>query len=101
MTSVEITREGKRWIITAKGHADDIEACNYITGVLYSLAGFAANEEERGRAKLLHLEMSPGDVTIDARGGVRLAAAYEMACIGLLQLQEARPRAISVKGNGK
>lgn len=100
MTRVQITRSGRRWTVEAMEHAGDIEACNYITGVLYSLAGFAANEAERGRARLLRTDMSPGDVTIDARGGRRLAAAFEMACIGLLQLQKSRPDAISVKVDG-
>lgn len=99
MTDVKIACSGKRWSVTAKGHADDIEACNYITGVLYSLAGFATNEAERGKAKLLRADISPGDVTIDATGGARLDAAFEMACIGLLQLQQSRPEAISVSAD--
>lgn len=97
MTSIAIERHGNRHRLTARGHADDIEACNYITGVLYSLAGFAANEAERGRAKLLRLETAPGDVTVEAEGGKRMEAAFEMACVGLLQLQAERPAAVCVE----
>lgn len=97
MTLVSIEVQGRRHRLTAKGHAGDIEACNYITGVLYSLAGFASNEAERNGARLLQLDISPGDVTIDAEGGERLEAAFEMACVGLLQLQGTRPATVQVE----
>lgn len=97
MTRVKILTDGERRTLTARDHAGDIEACNYITGVLYALAGFIANEAEQGRAVLRHMVMEPGAVTIDAKGGERLEAAFEMACVGLLQLQETRPEAIQVE----
>lgn len=94
MTRVTVWVDGDRHSIHAEGHAGDIEACNYITGVLYSLAGFAANEVKQGRAKLLKkMLLSPGEVIIDAAGEERLEAAFEMAAVGLLQLQATRPEA--------
>lgn len=94
MTRVTVWVDGDRHSIHAEGHAGDIEACNYITGVLYSLAGFATNEVKQGRAKLLKkMLLSPGEVIIDAAGEERLEAAFEMAAVGLLQLQATRPEA--------
>ena len=97
MTRITIEAEGNRHRLSAMGHADDIEACNYITGVLYSLAGFLTNEEEGGNAVMQQLHIEPGDVVIDADGGERLEAAFEMACVGLLQLQATRPEAVRVE----
>lgn len=97
MTSITIETEGNRRMLTAKDHAGDIEACNYITGVLYSLGGFIANEAERGNTELLQLRMEPGDVVIEAKGGERMETAFEMACVGLLQLQLQRPAAVQVE----
>lgn len=98
MTKVTVEVRGRRHRLDALGHAGDIEACNYITGVLYSLAGFVANEADRGQAKPLQdLLLDPGEVIINAEGGERLEAAFEMACVGLLQLQAARPDAILVE----
>ncbi len=98
MTRVTVWVDGDRHGIHAEGHAGDIEACNYITGVLYSLAGFTTNEVKQGRAKLLKkMLLSPGEVIIDAAGEERLEAAFEMAVVGLLQLQATRPEAIRVE----
>ena len=40
---------------------------------------------------------TPGEVIIDAAGEDRLEAAFEMAIVGLLQLQATRPEAIQVE----
>ena len=101
MTRITIEAEGNWHRLSAMGHADDIEACNYITGVLYSLAGFLSNEEAGGDAVVQQLHIEPGDVVIDAEGGERTEAAFEMACAGLLQLQATRPEAVQVKIEGQ
>lgn len=97
MTRVTVWVDGDRHSIHAEGHAGDIEACNYITGVLYSLGGFITNEAKRGNTELLQLRMEPGDVVIEAKGGERMETAFEMACVGLLQLRLQRPAAVQVE----
>lgn len=68
--------------------------CAYISGILYSLAGYLQNEvwiqaEER--------RMEPGDVVLRFRGGKEARAAYEMAVIGLKQLEGSYPEIIRVE----
>lgn len=97
MTRVELLVSGDRRRLTAKGHATgDAESCNYITGVLYSLAGLAVNEAADGRTRLLQARMEPGDVAIETQGGERMEAGFDMALIGLLQLGQERPEAVRV-----
>lgn len=97
MTRVEISSDGGMRRLTATGHAGDVESCNYITGILYALAGFAVNEQERGKAEAPRLEMEPGRVVMELRGGERMDTALEMAAIGLMQLAGTRPGAVSVE----
>jgi len=77
-----------------------VEVCNYITGVLYALAGYVMNAEENGFARIDKLESAPGDVTVRCRGDERVMAAFDMAKIGLLQLERVMPDMICVRSYG-
>ncbi len=98
MTRVYIEKDGARYLLSAKGHATgSVEACNYITGVLYALAGYVKNAETLGFAEIYKLEISPGDVTVHCCGDECINAAFDMATIGLLQLERAMPDMICVE----
>ena len=98
MTDVYVEKDGNRYLLSAKGHATgSVEACNYITGVLYSLAGYVKNAEAMGFAEVFKLEIAAGDVTVHCRGDERVNAACDMAMIGLMQLERAMPDMIRVE----
>lgn len=93
MTTVTALDEGDTVTLTARGHSSDVEACNYITGALYSFAHYAANE-----ASLLEFrtKKEAGELHVKARGGEALKGAFESALYGLLALQEQHPEAVQV-----
>lgn len=101
MTNVYIEQEGGRCLLRAEGHAaGSVEACNYITGVLYALAGYVKNAEENGFAEVYKLCLAPGDVTVHCHGDEQVTAAFDMAKIGLLQLEQSVPDVICVETFG-
>lgn len=100
MTKVYMERDGDRRLLVARGHAEgSVEACNYITGVLYALAGYVKNAEAAGFAEVFKMETLPGNVTVHCRGDERVNAAFDMAMIGLMQLERTMPDMICVEMN--
>ncbi len=93
MTEVYAERCGRRCLIAARGHADGVESCNYITGVLYTFAGYAHNAAE---VETFKMDAAQGAMTVRARGGAGLGAVFEAAVIGLRQLERTRPQAVRV-----
>lgn len=94
MTRVTAWQEGDRYGIAARGHATgSVAGCGYISGILYSLVGYLVNERE---VCLDRRRMEPGDVVLRFRGGERARAAYDMAVIGLKQLERSHPELIRV-----
>jgi len=91
MTKVFLERDGNRYTVSCKDHADTPEACAAISILCFTLAGYLHNipceiEEER---------LEPGDVRICYRcsenEGTAGRAAFEMISIGFLQLAESYP----------
>lgn len=94
MTQVTVWQKENRYEIAVQGHATGSAAgCAYISGILYSLAGYLVNE---GEVRLDRRRMEPGDVVLRFRGGERARAAYDMAVIGLKQLERSHPELIRV-----
>ena len=91
MTEVYAERDGNLYTICARGHAGDVESCNYINGALYCFAGYAHN-----KADLLKFDVEDGYMLIKCRGDDHLQAAFEAAVIGLLELEDVRPEALDV-----
>lgn len=96
MTDVIYVHDGARYMISAEGHAGDTESCNYINGILWALAGYVSNAEAHRDAQSVTLETESGHMEVSCTGNDLVGAAYEMALIGLLQLEKARPEAISI-----
>lgn len=97
MTNVYAEHDGNRYLIDADGHAGDAEACNYINGALYSFAGYAHNAAAEERATILAFSTEDGHMTIHCIGDERVGAAFDAAIIGILQLAQVRPKAVSVE----
>lgn len=95
MTVVTAWQEGDRYEIAALGHATgSVTGCAYISGILYSLAGYLTNEVE---IRVEESRMEPGNVRLRFQGGREARTAYEMAVIGLAQLEAKHPEIIRVE----
>lgn len=95
MTRIYCERDGDRYLIAASGHATGSEkACAAVSGILYGLAGYLAND---GTAEIITCRMEPGDAVLQARGGEALGGAFTMAAIGLGQIAQAEPERVTVR----
>lgn len=96
MTKVYAERDGNRHLLYAKGHADGSEkACAFISGIIFSLAGYLENAE--GHVESLSYRTEPGDAAFECIGDECVTAAFEMAVIGLLQMEKAFPLYVRVE----
>ena len=97
MTSVYAQRSGHRCILEARGHATGSEqVCAAVSGILYALAGYLTNAVHERYIELYRQEMDSGDVTMDYNGDEGTTAAFEMAVIGLQQIEASYPAYIRV-----
>lgn len=98
MTWVYAEMAEGRWYLSARGHATGSEqGCAFISGILYALAGYLVNAEAEGHARIGRMKLEPGDVAIRAEGDERAGAAFDMALIGLRQLEKEHPELVKVK----
>ncbi len=97
MTEVKAKRSGKRCCLEAKGHATgSVAVCAGISAILYALAGYLANHE----VQVIRQHMADADVCMEFDGDTDAVAAFEMAVIGLMQIELTHPEYISVKNYG-
>lgn len=98
MTQIYAERDGRRCILSARGHATgSVEACAAISGILYALAGYMANAAQERYVEFYTWEVESGEVTMDFNGDEGTDAAFEMAVIGLLQVAKAHPEQVCVE----
>jgi uncharacterized protein YsxB (DUF464 family) len=98
MTDVKVKRSGKRCCLEAKGHATgSVAVCAGISAVLYALVGYLANHE----GQVIRQHIADADVCIEFEGDAESIAAFEMAVIGLMQIELMHPEYISVKNPNK
>ena len=94
MTKVYSERDGNRYILSARGHSTGSpEVCAGVSAILYALLGFLENCPDK---EIFYRETGSGHVTLDCQGGATVRAAFDMANIGLLQIQAKHPDYISV-----
>lgn len=94
MTVVNATRNGNEYALTAKGHATGSPVvCAAVSGLLYALAGYLKNAEKAGRVETEMLRIEEAFVEIRCKGS---RDAWEMAVIGLLQIEQQYPQFLSV-----
>lgn len=95
MTKIYCEQDGTRVLISAKGHATGSEkACAAVSSLIYAFAGYLKNDPT---AEILTLDIFPGDVVIQARGGASLLGAFRMAAIGLGQIAKAEPERVQAE----
>ena len=121
MTQVRYGRlGGGRYVLSARGHARpegggpagrgdpdahgragdpelvSVQGCAYLSGILYSLAGYLVNAAEEGFVQVEELRLDSGDALVRFRGDSRGQAAFDMAVIGLKQLEKSCPELVKV-----
>ena len=72
------------------------QGCAYLSGILYSLAGYLINAAEEGVVRVEELRLESGDALMRFQGGSRGQAVFDMAVIGLKQLEKSCPELVKV-----
>lgn len=94
MTKIYAKRQGNYCELVAEGHATgSVTVCAAVSGLLYALAGYAVNAEKAERVRITKLHIK--DAMVDIRG-IGFRDAWEMAVIGLQQIEKLYPAFISV-----
>lgn len=92
MTNVYVEMEGGRCLLVLNGHATgSSEVCAAISCLVYALAGYITNAERDGVVEIYSMDMAAGKVRLHFHGDGRATAAFEMAIIGLRQLEKQYP----------
>ena len=97
MTKVYAERDGNRYVLHAAGHATGSpEVCAAISGILYALAGYVRNDAD-GSTLAYDERLESGEANLHFRGGAGAAGAFEMAVIGLKQIEARYPDLLQVE----
>ena len=97
MTRAVFSRRGERWRVEMNGHADydpghDV-VCAGCSAIVYALANYL-----RGvGAERLEERLEPGEVRLEAVGDGAVAAAFQMAAVGLEEIARQYPEHVQVK----
>lgn len=84
MVKVYAEKDGDRYTLECKGHATGSEAvCAGVSAIVYALAGWAEQYAERE----VKVELDSGEGLVTFRGGSEAEAAFDMAVIGLRQIE--------------
>lgn len=85
MTKVYLEQDGNRYTVSCKGHATgSVEACAAVSCLIYTLAGWLHNAS----VTVLQEKLDSGDALIQYRGGAAAETAFDMICVGFLQLKK-------------
>nr|DAY01393.1 MAG TPA: YsxB-like protein [Caudoviricetes sp.] len=97
MTTVYAERDGTRYTLFANGHATGRpEVCAAISGILYALGGYIKNAEG-GSTLAYDQTMESGRVAFHFNGDSAAGGAFDMAVIGLKQIEAKYPDCIRVE----
>lgn len=101
MTKICVEEDGRRRVLSAQGHATGHpDVCAAISSILFSLAGWLENARANPAKHWIECftcRMESGDVMLDFAGDDDMAVAFDLAVIGLLQLEKAYPELIQVE----
>lgn len=98
MTQVYVEMEGGRFLLSAEGHATGSkQVCAAVSGIVYALAGYLLNAERDGFAEIYATSTESGKALLHCHGDARVRAAYEMATIGLRQIEAQYPQFVKVE----
>ncbi len=84
MTRVYLEQDGNRYCVSCKGHATgSVEACAAVSCLVYTLAGWLRNVD----TLTTQARLEEGDSLICFYGGAAAETAFDVICVGFLQLQ--------------
>lgn len=85
MTKVYLEQDGQRYTVSCRGHATgSVSVCAAVSCLVYTLAGWLRNNS----VQVLTEKLEDGDALILYHGGAAAETAFDMICVGFLQLQE-------------
>lgn len=99
MTTVQISRQGNRLALTARGHAaGSAVVCGIISALVQGLATALRNGPALGmEVRDLRVSLRPGWAEITCRGGDAVWQLFALCRITLMQVAMAQPEAIRVE----
>jgi len=93
MTKVNLKQREQQYTVSCKGHATGSpEVCAAVSCLLYTLAGWLHNAS----VLVLQERLEDGDALIQYHGGAAAETAFDMICVGFLQLEQEYGSYISV-----
>lgn len=94
MTRVTLKEDSGRYSVVCEGHAvGSCEVCAAVSTLVYTLLGYLKNAD--GIA-VENAELADGYAEIEFSGGENARAAYELICIGFLQLEQSSAKFIEI-----
>lgn len=95
MTEVYFEADADRYILSARGHATgSVAVCAAISGLVYALAGYLACRED---AREYRQVLEEAHAYLEYGGGEAVEAAFQMALVGLLQIEKQYPELVKVE----
>ena len=96
MTTINVSKADNIYRIEATGHATGSEkVCSGVSAILYALAGWLINNDEH--VTYAKRKLKSGDAFIEFSGDEKAKAVYDMAVIGLLQIEQSYPEYVNIK----
>lgn len=94
MTRVTLKEDSGRYSVVCEGHATgSCEVCAAVSTLVYTLLGYLKNADG---VAVENEEIADGYAEIEFSGGECAKVAYELICIGFLQLAQAKDNYIAV-----
>ena len=94
MTSITLSQDDRRFSIKANEHTDS-RVCAGISAILYAVAGWILNNQDILECHMVRLDA--GDAELIWEGADKAETVYELAMIGLLQIEKKYPDEIKIK----
>ena len=99
MTKVLAEIGEKYCALAARGHADGSETvCAAVSGLVYALAGFLENAADDGVIIWIDRKLESGDAVLSVFHceSEAIVSVYQMAVVGLLQIEQLYPALVEV-----
>lgn len=94
MTRVTLKEDSGRYSVICEGHATgSVEVCAAVSTLVYTLLGYLKNADG---VAVENAELADGYAEIKFSGGENARVAYELICIGFLQLAMAKDELIEI-----
>ena len=94
MTRVTLKEDSGRYSVVCEGHAvGSVEVCAAVSTLVYTLLGYLKNADG---VAVENAELADGYAEIEFSGGENARVAYELICIGFLQLEQSSAKYMEI-----